>query len=479
MQRTFPVLAILIPILVVLGIYAPTDHFFSNQYDDAYIGYRYAINLAQGHGLVFNIGERTDAASSFLYMVVLAFFWLLDLRNLELVAATLGVASLGFITWLTYKLALRLSSDAKSSLVVGVCCGINGFLSGWTLSGMEVLPWAALILCAVYLMVIEARPWAICLVIALAAFTRFEGIFLAVPYLFLILTRGTFKKDIIPILAVGAAFSAFYIIKYSYYGVWISHAFQMKSIADYFKPMPREIIHYWMYYASIPVILSLPTLISRRYFFVFSYVALSFISVLVGPRSDYARYSVHLLPILYAFSAPLLARLGAGQRSSVAVFGVFAIVLAMSSQALAGMRFNWNNMTLIAESQICRKEVGSFINTHIGKDEYIASSDLGAISYVAIDNRFVDLMALVSSDVLSQFRAGQNADSVLVDKHIKYYADTLRITTNDRLGELLKQFPSVLQYTNFTVDMKQPLFVCTDKGGIRFVVANLVPRTFN
>ena len=43
-----------------------------NQYDDSYITYRYAYNLADGHGIVFNIGEHIDATSSFLYTVILA-----------------------------------------------------------------------------------------------------------------------------------------------------------------------------------------------------------------------------------------------------------------------------------------------------------------------------------------------------------------------------------------------------------------------
>jgi len=42
------------------------------QYDDAYITYRYAVNLAEGRGFVFNTYERVNSASSFLYTVLLA-----------------------------------------------------------------------------------------------------------------------------------------------------------------------------------------------------------------------------------------------------------------------------------------------------------------------------------------------------------------------------------------------------------------------
>src|SRR3954453_11205359 len=40
--------------------------------DDAYITYRYAYNLAAGHGLVFNPGERVEGSTSLLWPLVLA-----------------------------------------------------------------------------------------------------------------------------------------------------------------------------------------------------------------------------------------------------------------------------------------------------------------------------------------------------------------------------------------------------------------------
>src|SRR6185437_5777291 len=99
-------LILLIPIIALFAIYTPAHSFIHHQYDDSYITYRYAINLAQGHGLVFNVGERTDAASSFLYALVLSCCWLLHLRDLELAGGVIGVLSLAFISIIVYKLAV-------------------------------------------------------------------------------------------------------------------------------------------------------------------------------------------------------------------------------------------------------------------------------------------------------------------------------------------------------------------------------------
>jgi hypothetical protein len=41
-------------------------------FDDAFTSYRYAENLVQGHGLVFNPGERVEGYSNFLYVLIMA-----------------------------------------------------------------------------------------------------------------------------------------------------------------------------------------------------------------------------------------------------------------------------------------------------------------------------------------------------------------------------------------------------------------------
>src|SRR5512135_1099654 len=40
--------------------------------DDAYIFLRYAKNFVEGHGLVFNVGERVEGYSSFLWVIMVS-----------------------------------------------------------------------------------------------------------------------------------------------------------------------------------------------------------------------------------------------------------------------------------------------------------------------------------------------------------------------------------------------------------------------
>jgi arabinofuranosyltransferase len=40
--------------------------------DDAYISFRYARNLIEGHGLVFNPGEKVEGYTNFLWVLIIA-----------------------------------------------------------------------------------------------------------------------------------------------------------------------------------------------------------------------------------------------------------------------------------------------------------------------------------------------------------------------------------------------------------------------
>lgn len=68
-------LATAIPVLIVAfaaaaGLKAALDQ--ASMVDDAFISFRYARHWVDGHGLVFNIGERVEGYTNFLWVVILA-----------------------------------------------------------------------------------------------------------------------------------------------------------------------------------------------------------------------------------------------------------------------------------------------------------------------------------------------------------------------------------------------------------------------
>ena len=59
--------------------------------DDAFISFRYAENVTQGHGLTFNPGERVEGYTNFLWVLILAFFHVLG-ADTVVTAKILGAA---------------------------------------------------------------------------------------------------------------------------------------------------------------------------------------------------------------------------------------------------------------------------------------------------------------------------------------------------------------------------------------------------
>ena len=100
----------LLLIAASLAIYAfHSSSLIDYAYDDAFISFRYAENLASGHGLVYNVGERVEGYTNFLWTVILA-------GAIELGADPLIVAkALGIV----FALATMLLTVRFSTFVTG------------------------------------------------------------------------------------------------------------------------------------------------------------------------------------------------------------------------------------------------------------------------------------------------------------------------------------------------------------------------
>ncbi len=129
--------------------------------DDAYISFRYARNLAQGNGLVFNAGERVEGYTNFLWTVL---FTPAELVGLDpaLVAIVLGVVFTALLIHSTWELGgRRLLAPALVAVFPGLA------LEG--VQGLETVFYAWLLTRAL----MGGRNWAVWS--GLAALTRPEG----------------------------------------------------------------------------------------------------------------------------------------------------------------------------------------------------------------------------------------------------------------------------------------------------------------
>ena len=114
--------AILVAVFLVATIALHRSVIGRDQYDDSYITYRYAANLATGKGLVFNSYERINSASSFLYTIVLAGAYRIGLHDLELFASLFGLAMGSLLVVVTFLMARKqMGGRANRKQRVGRC----------------------------------------------------------------------------------------------------------------------------------------------------------------------------------------------------------------------------------------------------------------------------------------------------------------------------------------------------------------------
>lgn len=124
------------------------------QLDDAYISYRYAWNLAHGHGLVYNPGEVVEGYTNFLWTI---FAWVSIIIGQHPAGPALAAniaLSQGLIA-LTWLVSARLSGNRFPwpLLAAGLLCIDTALLTyGARGSGMEVVLFATLIMAAVALL---------------------------------------------------------------------------------------------------------------------------------------------------------------------------------------------------------------------------------------------------------------------------------------------------------------------------------------
>jgi len=149
---------LLLAVLVVCLAYASRHA----QIDDALIYARYIQNALDGHGLVFNPGEKVNGLSSPLYCyVLLAVSWLLH-GNIILASVVLS----GVFLFLASAVAERMVPFA------GFCVASVGYF--YVLVGMETALFLFLLVLAVFLAAAGKKNW-LPLVLSLLVLTRFEA----------------------------------------------------------------------------------------------------------------------------------------------------------------------------------------------------------------------------------------------------------------------------------------------------------------
>ncbi len=234
--------------------------------DDAFISYRYAQNLYEGKGLVFNEGARVEGYSNFLYVLLTA-------------PAFLFTRGMGVYAWATVLNVLfaaaalvlwhrRMRQDLSAPLLAigSLLLALWPPLWAAAASGMET----ALVL------LVQVAVWALltsprgagrkrqivllaCLLVA-SVLLRADGFLLAllvVPYLPL---RGRSREAGVVLSIVFAAAGAYLLWRYSYYGGLAPNTYYVKisgPITQRLSQAARQLLDAALHGGLLPYLLAL------------------------------------------------------------------------------------------------------------------------------------------------------------------------------------------------------------------------------
>jgi hypothetical protein len=200
--------------------------------DDAFISFRYADNLARGHGLVFNPDERIEGYTNFLWTVLLAGFIKMGADPGQ-VAVVLGLGCFVVMVVLLARLGERLSTAAASMArgvgIAPLLAAASYTIASFATSGLETMFAATLAVAAVERA--EARrPLAAGLLGVAAAMAHPDhGIFYAALGLALLSLperRREIARFAAPFVFV---YLPYFLWRWHYYGELVPNTFHAKS----------------------------------------------------------------------------------------------------------------------------------------------------------------------------------------------------------------------------------------------------------
>lgn len=230
--------------------------------DDAFITMRYVKNFVEGKGLVYNVGERVEGYTHFLWLMLLAAAQAIGFDPVD-ASIWLGIAAYAGILVLLLAISLREHKQNLKTLwlpVAAALFALNYDTAEWASGGLETSFYTLLILGAFYIWFYtkyseQRRLLLSGMVLALVALTRPDGVLFTVTAILLLTIRGIRVKQpllkvsktigllLLPSIVIGVPYLLW---KYSYYGDILPLTYYTKSAGeDYFG---QGIFYIWLYF---------------------------------------------------------------------------------------------------------------------------------------------------------------------------------------------------------------------------------------
>ena len=383
--------------------------------DDAFISFRYAKNLASGHGLVFNTDEKVEGYTNFLWTVILAGFgWLgFDIPIISVIlGATLSAVGLYLTLLLAGLVAIEHNWPKKFAWLAPIILTFYPGYSYWAFSGME----GPLLLCLVtgFLVVVVkgTDSWPAITLTAvlgvLTAMTRWETVLLwPIAVLAILFRPGKFSvrnliKPILLSAMLVAGFGIYFLGRFSYYGELLPNTFYAKVGSPMLSRIFRGIIYTGELGVNWLLLITFVMWIWRRPKRCTTVLAACLIVPCVyvvwtgGDHFPWLRFYLPILPIPAIMAADLAARLSGWLKKLNMTIPAASLIIVII--AAIGYRLDFDAASEHTGWVSGWKKIGIWAKETFPSNYTIALAPIGAVGYYS-EHKIVDMLGLTDYEI--------------------------------------------------------------------------------
>jgi len=385
--------------------------------DDAFISFRYAKNLYEGAGLVYNAGERVEGYTNFLWTII-AFVGLKFGFEAITFSQIVSVMSQILTIWVVYLLGQSPDQPRYRAFIAPVFLAFHGSFLAYPMTGMETSFFTMLVALGVLLLFRESYTsrtgtLAVAGVLLAIALTRFDGLIMVGILLgYKVIFERKLKKlwPVISIFALGIVL--YNLWRISYYPTLLPNTFHAKvgfSVVQlakgglYFGRFILDNGPHFLLLTVLPFAFGKPG--EKQKFFAWVIVAhLSYILLVGGDWMPFYRFIMPVMPLLF-----LLMQDGLWRLFELAKPTKWAPKLA--GTAILILLFLWNffplyeNKRFLAEGVSGHlfhpreaKEIGAHLNDALPRD-YLVANEWAGITPYYMQQPILDLFGLTDKEI--------------------------------------------------------------------------------
>ncbi len=393
------------PTLLVVGVllFLAFAVMYNFTQDDAYITFRYVDNFVNGDGMVFNIGERVEGYTNFLWLILLIPVKLAGL-DLVLVSRVLGVLCGVGTLYVLYLLAGRIFGI--NSLWRGTVCVLLGAtysFAYWAVAGLETAAFALAMTTSLYLYFNRSYVTAPMLVIA--ALLRPEGgLVLAFILGYEIISSRRITEYAMITLGVSvAALLPYAVFKLVYFGGLLPNPFYAKAgftLAKVGDGIDYVGTYFWHYLGAgffiLPALYAIIKKKQKELIFPAAFVGI-YIVYIVFIGGDVLKVHRFFIPIMPVLAVLVVAGWRAMPQSrligTLGLTGLLVWQMIVPRDHVNTYHFFENELT-----SKMRKMANNL--RQIDDSEFsLAVSTIGVISYYLPGHTIIDLLGLTDTTI--------------------------------------------------------------------------------